>query len=123
MAIAVASARSEPTAARIASTSEPEAATSASPSASIRTLRYEVCRSAARTVVFVASIPRSLAIVVCPSLLDSPVHDRSRRVRRLNRGELLRRRLPRRLVVARAAAPREAAEAVADLARRSEVDH
>src|SRR3954470_14002984 len=82
-----ASARAPPTAARMASTSEPVQPMSASPSASSVTRRYDVRMSAARTVVFVASIPSSLAmrtlsprVLVPDALLDAPVDDRAGRV-------------------------------------------
>src|SRR4051794_32415744 len=72
------------TQARMASTSDPAQAMSASPNASSVTRRYEARTVAVRTVAFVASIPSSFDILVlllaAPALLDAPVDDGARGV-------------------------------------------
>src|SRR5215213_7974265 len=88
-----------PTAARIASASDPACATSASPSASSVTLRYDVRITATRTVFLVASIPSSLDMIL--SLLHAPVHDGARRVGVQHLQHDVGRGLARRLVVGR----------------------
>src|SRR4051794_35111631 len=101
--MAEASAFRLPTAARIAAASEPDDATSASPSASSVILRYEVRTIAALTTAFPASIPSSLAIVVRSlrpyPLLDSPIDDVATGVAREHRRDRLGRHVGRRLIV------------------------